>query len=410
MIRALRRRFIFSAMAAFAILLVLLISGLGISSYLRIESSSEIMMEEILSDNKNPDKIHAPRPNPMPDMGFIRGQARQYIAHYIVTVSPDGEIAEVEEKGIWEPNQEAAGEYALQALQTGYESGKINSFKYRIRNMEDGSARIILLDNSMQLHMLAGMLESAGLISLACLVLLFFILLPISTRVVRSYALHIKKQKQFITNAGHEIKTPVAIILSNIDAMELIQGENKWSRNIRSQTDRLSVLLQRLLFMSRIDEKSMVLPMRVLELNAIVQAELDTYNPILTERNLALHRNLPGEIRLKGNREYLQQMIHMLLDNAVQYANEGGNIRISEERKRRRIRLLFENTVESLPDCPPENLFDRFYRGDSARTQSSGGYGIGLSAARAIAEMHQGKITAEYIDENIIRFAVELPG
>ena len=121
-----------------------------------------------------------------------------------------------------------------------------------------------------------------------------------------------------------------------------------------------------------------------------------------------MHCDLHKEVHLKGNREYLLQMIHMLLDNAVQYTNEGGEIRISMEHKRRRIRLLFENTVEALPDCPPEALFDRFYRGNSARTQSSGGYGIGLSAAHVIAEMHQGSIGAEYLNGNAICFTVEL--
>ena len=151
------------------------------------------------------------------------------------------------------------------------------------------------------------------------------------------------------------------------------------------------------------------IPYQQLQLNPIMEAEIETYHPILSERSLRLHWDSGNEIRLKGNREYLQQMIHMLLDNAVQYTNEGGEIRISVEQKRRRARLLFANTVENLPDCAPENLFDRFYRGNSARTQSSGGYGIGLSAARAIAEMHQGSISAEYADGNTIRFIVELP-
>jgi len=148
--------------------------------------------------------------------------------------------------------------------------------------------------------------------------------------------------------------------------------------------------------------------MQLLELTAMVKAELETYAPILAERSLRLHCDLHKEVHLKGNQEYLQQMIHMLLDNAVQYTNEGGEIRISMEQKRRRVWLLFENTVENLPDCLPENLFDRFYRGNSAHTQSSGGCGIGLSAARAIAEMHRGSISAEYFEDNMICFAVEL--
>ena len=404
MIRALRRRFIFSAMAAFTILLLILVLGISFVSYIQVEARTEAFMQAVLEE---------PMPmaagEMMPELPGRRMRLMENpIAYYDVRIDRDGSVSDISEKGIWEPDMEAVGDYAAQVVSSGDTNGKIGGFRFRLYSDADGSARLIFLDSSPQVHMLWNVLQTTVLLSLACLMMLFLILLPISTRVVHSYARHIEKQKQFITNAGHEIKTPVAIMQSNLDAMELIQGENKWSRNIRSQTERLNVLLQRLLFMSRIDEKSMVLPMRMLELSALVAAETETYDSILAERRLHLRVDSNGEIHLKANREYMQQMIHMLLDNAVQYSNEGGEIRISMEKKRRKLRLSFENTVERLPDCPPEALFDRFYRGDSARTQSGGGYGIGLSAARAIAEMHQGSIGAEYMDENRICFTVEL--
>ena len=404
MIRALRRRFIFSAMAAFTILLLILVLGITLVSYGQMNARTEAFMQAVLEEPKPPAVGVQPPQPPAMRMRLMENP----IAYYDVRIGQDGTISDISEKGIWEPDMDAVHGYAEQVITSGDANGKIGGYRFRLYASDDGSARLIFMDTSPQVHMLWNVLQTTVLLSLTCLVLLFLILLPISTRVVHSYAQHIEKQKQFITNAGHEIKTPVAIMLSNLDAMELIQGENKWSRNIRSQTDRLSVLLQRLLFMSRIDEKSMVLPTQMIELTSILEAELKTYIPMLAERKLNLHYELDREIRLKGNREYLQQMIHMLLDNAVQYTNAGGEIRISMERKRRRIRLLFENTVEALPDCPPEALFDRFYRGDSARTQSSGGYGIGLSAARAIVEMHQGGIGAEYINGNAICFTVEL--
>jgi len=404
MIRALRKRFIFSAMAAFTILVLILVLGITLVSYVQMDARTEAFMQTILEEPKPPTvETQLPQP-PAMRMRLMENP----IAYYDVHIHQDGTISNILEKGIWEPDMDEVRGYAEQLIASGDTNGKIGGYRFRLHTSDDGSARLIFMDTSPQLHMLWNVLQTTALLSLTCLGLLFLILLPISTRVVHSYAQHIEKQKQFITNAGHEIKTPVAIILSNIDAMELIQGENKWSRNIRSQTDRLSALLQRLLFMSRIDEKSMVLPMQMLDLNSIAEAELETYNPILSERKLHLHYEPDQGICLKGNREYLQQMIHMLLDNAVQYTNSGGEIRISMEHKRRRVRLLFENTVNALPDCPPEALFDRFYRGDSARTQSSGGYGIGLSAARAIAEMHQGSIGADYVNGHTICFTVEL--
>ncbi len=403
MIHSLRRRFICSAMTAFGILVLILLAGVTVVSYLQVESRTDDFMEFVLEESQSPHKNISRQQNPARRMRPMDNP----IAYYDLQIDASGEIAEVREKGIWEPDTDTAKTIAAQILASGKQEGRISAYKYRLQKNESGM-RLILMDNSPQIHMLGNVLRTTLVLSLACLVLLFLILLPISTRVVHSYALHIEKQKQFITNAGHEIKTPVAIILSNVDAMELIQGKNKWSRNIRSQTDRLSLLLQRLLFMARVDEESMVLPMQMIDLKSLMETELETYRPILTERKLHLHCNLAEAIPLKGNREYLQQMIHMLLDNAVQYANEGGEIRISMEQKRRRVRLLFENTVECLPDCPPENLFDRFYRGDSARTQSSGGCGIGLSAAGAIAEMHRGTISAEYLENNKICFTVEM--
>lgn len=405
MIRSLRRRFIFSAMAAFTILLLILVLGITLVSYIQMDARTEAFMQAILEESRPPSASGSLPDRPAHRMRLMENP----IAYYDVRIGQDGTISEISEKGIWEPDMDTVHGYAGQVIASGDASGKVGGFRFQLHSAEDGSARLILMDTSPQVHMLWNVLRTTALLSLACLALLMLILLPISTRVVRSYAQHIEKQKQFITNAGHEIKTPVAIILSNIDAMELIQGENKWSRNIRSQTDRLSALLQRLLFMSRIDEKSMVLPVQMLSLNPILEAELETYSPLISERKLHLQCTLSSEIRSKGNREYLQQMIHMLLDNAMQYTNASGSIRISMEQKRRRVRLLFENTVETLPNCPPEALFDRFYRGDSARTQSSGGYGIGLSAARAIAEIHQGSIQAEYINGNAICFTVELP-
>lgn len=399
MIRSLRRKFILSAMTAFVILMLILISGITLISYIRIKNRTDDLMD-LLFSMEPPSETAYSTPHERQDVDLI--------AYYDISINADGEIAEISEKGIWEADFDAAESLAERILLSGKSQGKISGLVYRLSQSKDTS-RIILMDNSSQLRMLKDMLQTAFILCAFCLALLFLILLPISARVVRSYARHIEKQKQFITNAGHDVKTPVAIILSNLDAMELIQGENKWSRNIRSQTDRLNLLLQRLLFMARLDENSVLPSTETLEIHSLLSAELETYEPIIAERNLKLECRLRSEFSMKGSRMYIQQLIHMLMDNAVQYANIGGEISVSTEVRRRKVRLIFANTVECLPDCAPDALFDRFYRGDAARTQASGGCGVGLSAARAIAEMHRGTISAEYEAENRIRFTVELP-
>lgn len=402
MIRSLRRKFILSAMAAFSILLLILIAGVTAVGYVRIERHMNEFMQQLIDhpqtsafSGSETSRHKRPLENP--------------IAYYDISIDSTGEILRIDEKGVWEPDHEAARSYAAQILSTGKTEGKIPGYKFRLLQNADGGARLILLESADQLHTVRDMLQIAFSICALCLLLLFFILLPISTRAVRSYALHIEKQKQFITNAGHELKTPAAIIRSNIDAMELIQGESKWSRNIRSQSDRLNLLLQRLLFMARLDERSVLPSTETLDLSALLRAELETYESILAERKLCLTTRLPSNLTFKGSREYLCQLIHILMDNATQYASVGSEIDVLLEGKRRKVRMLFVNTVSALPPCPPEALFDRFYRGDSARTQAGGGYGVGLSAARAIAEMHRGTISAAYESETLIRFTVDLP-
>lgn len=404
MIRSLRRRFIFSSMAAFAILLLALLASITAVAYLQTESRGQRFMQSVLEQQQDSGGAHSRKAKP----NHREDPNENPIAYYAIAINAQGEITDIQEKGIWEPDPELARDCAARVLAIGQSEGKIDGFRYRIQETESGGAHLVLMDNSILLHMLFNILRISICLSFGCLVLLFLILLPISNRVVRSYALHIEKQKQFITNAGHEIKTPVAIILSNIDAMELIQGENKWSKNIRSQTDRLNALLQRLLFMARIDEKSLLFPKERLQFDALLGAEAEAYSAAIAERKLSLKCDCSAHISLMGNRESLQQMIRMLLDNAVQYADEGGEIEIRMERKRRKLRMLLENSVNQLPDCAAEALFDRFFRGDSARTQSAGGYGVGLSAARSIAEMHGGNISAEYIAAQRIRFIVEL--
>lgn len=279
MIRALRRRFILGAMAAFAIMLALLVGSVMLACYLRTESAANAFLEAELT----PEGIEAfHEENPAAPGGPGEPHAMPF-GYYSVFIDAQGEVANVEEKGIWEPDPDLAEDCARQLLELDADSGRTGVYKYRIRRGADGGAQVILMDNSAQIRVLGEVLRTAALVGLACMGALFLILLPVSGRVVRSYAANIERQKQFITNAGHEIKTPVAIILSNVDAMELIQGENRWSRNIRGQTERLSALLQRLLFMARIDERSVLPPSEPVELGALVRAGLEPYEEPVRE-------------------------------------------------------------------------------------------------------------------------------
>ena len=232
--------------------------------------------------------------------------------------------------------EEEALHIAQQIYQDGAQSGYTGSFRYQVAHALDGrSSLVICLDVSSQQRSAVTVLLVSVLVGLLCWLVMLMLVILLSKKAIRPIALTLEKQKQFVTNAGHELKTPLAILLANTDALELHQRETKWSRNIRTQT-------------------------------------------------------------VRANRESIVQLLSVLLDNAVQYTPTEGRIQVILTKEKSGIAVQVENSVDTPPDGDLERLFDRFYRGNPARTQKSGGYGIGLSAARAVAEAHGGAIAARY--------------
>lgn len=406
--RSLRWRIIGGAMAAFAILLVLLLALSAAAGYARIERSADEIIDRLNSDQP-PHRVSIP---PSHFFGYRLDMRRNEPAWCIVTFNESGEQVDRDSSRLFDEDETILDGYIEAALFAGNGEGKVGSWKYRFFH-GDGETRLILLDNSAQLRSLLLALEVAAALSAVSLAALFLILLPVSARVVRSHSEYLEKQKRFITDAGHEIKTPVAIITSNLDAMELLQGENKWSRNIRAQSERLGELIARLLAMARMDERAVAAKREPLALDALVQQELDAYDELLQTHQLTVNASLDEGATLRGDRESLVQLLHILLDNAAQYAQSGTVLAVRLQRKSTRLFLEMINSVEALPPLSPDALFDRFTRGDLARTQgassAAGHYGVGLSAARAIAELHRGRLTAAYPDAHHVRFVAELP-
>lgn len=432
MIRSLRRKFVWGALSAFAILMIVILGGTGLFGYVQMERSADRfllqMIETEFLDDAEPNSMLDPQPmeKMSPEIENERFQKREKggwmrlfgyrlssekvpMNYCVLNVNASGALQRMSQNGLGDMNDEDLQDVAEWIVTQAQSAGKIDAYKYRAEQIGDAEWKIVLLDISMQAKVLAETLAIVALIGVLCELGLFLIMLPVSKRLVYSFAANTEKQKQFITNAGHDVKTPVAIIQSNLDAMELLQGESKWSRNIRSQTVRLTQLIQQLLFAARMDERKWSPNMQSVDWSEMISSVLETYSETLMRRHLTLQRDIPANAELHADRESLRQLLHLLLDNAAAYANEGGVVTVQLEKRRARWRLTIANTVERLPSVPPEGLFDRFYRDDSARTQTSAGCGIGLSSARAIAQLHRGKIEAFYDEENIVRFVVELP-
>ena len=271
--------------------------------------------------------------------------------------------------------------------------------------MVSGKA-IVFLDTSNDIVSYIRVLLLSAAIGIVCWGLMLVFVILLSKRAIRPIAENIEKQKQFVTNAGHEIKTPLAIIQSNTEAMELYNGENKWSRNIKEQTVRLSGLMKNLLMLARTDEGAAQAVSSELPLSDLLSDMTKGFVPLMDEKHIKLHTDIQPDVILRADKGQTEQLVSILLDNAVKYTNDSGKISIELQKSEKRIKLTVRNTCENLPNVTPDKLFDRFYRADAARTQKSGGYGIGLSVAQSITAANKGSISAEYIGDDIICFTV----
>ena len=244
----------------------------------------------------------------------------------------------------------------------------------------------------------------SGLLGLLAWIAMLALVTALSRRAIRPIAENIERQRQFVTDAGHELKTPLAIILANLDALELRGGESKYSRNIRGQATRLSALMQNLLTLARLDESSGLPDASPLSLTELTRESVEMFRAPAELRQIRLSEALAEGVSVTGSRTLLQQLLSTLLDNAVKYCPEGGEIAVRLREEERAV-LSVSNTVgEERPAL--DRLFDRFYRSDSSRNQK-GGFGIGLSAAAAIVRQHKGEIDAHYEGDTIV-FTVKL--
>lgn len=437
MVKQLQKKFIISAMLAVTILLVVLIGGINVFNYLTTSGDNDRLMEMLgnsfenstmwnadTTDNTQPpqsitgtqqntadasgnqnDTGFVPQdngtkpPDDKKNNGFGRHDknAVNSARYAAVAIDKNGNIIRTDVTHISSLTEDEATAITEALKNTASGTGAYSGYLYRISDTRTGGRIIILLDNGMQISSFFTVLfisVGAGIFGWLLMLLLVILL---SKKTIAPVARSIEKQKQFVTNAGHEIKTPLAIILANTDAMELHNGENKWSKNIRAQTLRLSGLMQNLLMLAKMDENSAKLPMCSFDISTAAEDTVSAFIEPAALKGVMIEQDIQKGLQLNGNRDSIVQLMTVLLDNAVKYTVSGSMIRAKLSGNEKNITLSIANTCE--PIDHPEKLFDRFYRGDSARTQKNGGYGIGLSVALAIAELHKGTITAENITD-----------
>lgn len=230
----------------------------------------------------------------------------------------------------------------------------------------------------------------------------------LSARIVKPFSENYEKQKQFITDAGHELKTPLTIIDADAEILEMDIGENEWLRDIQAQTERLALLTNNLITLSRIEEQPKTEKISF-PISDIIEEGVEAFQTLARTHNLSLSAQIQPMLSMIGDEKSMRQLITIFLDNAIKYTNDGGCIEVTLKKQKNSIILSIFNTTDYLPKEDLKHIFDRFYRADKSRNSSTGGHGLGLSIAAASVSAHKGKISATTQDEKSLLITGSFP-
>ncbi len=339
----------------------------------------------------------------------VRSMEMPYQSRYFfVRFDKNGNITETNILHVAAISEEDAAQFATSVYDSKKTKGMTHSYRYSKISKDDGSTLIVFIDLSSSIVNSYKLLGQSLLVGAFAMVAMFVLVFIFSSQAVAPVVESLEKQKRFITDAGHELKTPLAVISANIDVLELESGKNEWTTSVRNQIKRMNSLVKNLLTLSRMDEERMRVVFSDFDLSATIKEAAESFRAVAESKDKKYQVDIENGIHITGDKNSINQLACLLLDNAIKYSSENGSIHLILSKEKN---ILFEvsNTCDVIPDGNLDRLFDRFYRADSSRSRDTGGYGIGLSVARAIAMSHGGNIEALRDGDHIIRFVVKLP-
>lgn len=443
MIKTLRRKFIAIAMGSMAAVLLLLVGGMNLMNYRSILSDTDMRLDILAenngrfpvpadevkpSDTKFPDMTSDAAaaseglytPPAKPDNPFFHNrrelslEAPYDTRFFTVVIKDDGTVISVDTGKIAAVSTSEAGEYAKSLIAGNKALGFQNNYRYRAIRISgtngENNTMYIFLDCERELNSFKNFLFSSIGVSVLGMLLVFILVVFFSKLLVKPVAESYDKQKRFITDASHELKTPLTIIDANTEVLEMETGENEWTQSIHNQVKRLSSLTQKLVFLSRMDEgNTNTMTMLDFPLSDAIEETALPFVTVASTNNKTLTLKVTPNLTMYGDEALIRQLVSLLLDNAIKYSTEKSEIILTLKGSGKGKILTVRNAVDNISVGKQDNLFDRFYRTDSSRNSSTGGFGIGLSVAKAIVLSHKGNISAKSDDGKSVIFTVVLP-
>lgn len=434
MIGKLQKKFILISILSMLLVLTIIIGSINMINYHRLVQDAEHILRILAENNgefpkdrlapreteqkvqtspdaeateeKQQDTPPVPR-EPKPHSMKMSPEAPYETRYFSVLLTENGTVKSTNIKRIAAIDSETACEYAVQVWNTHRTSGFLSSYRYLRTETSEGTM-IIFVDCNRNLSTFFAFLLNSITVSLLGLFSVFLLVLFFSRLVMRPVSESYEKQRQFITDAGHEIKTPLTIIDANREILEMEYGENEWSQSIGRQTSRLTELTNSLIYLSRMEEADSHLQNTDFSISDLARETADAFQMLANAQGKQFSTKITPSLAYHGDEPSICRLFSILLENAIKYSPPQGSIEVTLDKRGKNIRFMVYNTAEQVSPESLAHLFDRFYRADSSRNSETGGYGIGLSIARAVTAAHKGKITAESHDGHSLLVTVTL--
>lgn len=397
--------------AIMAILVVLWVATLGViyaSSYLDMSRHNRQMLKAhsdmYVLAHSAPDTHLPTSEKPKGRPKFADEPMFRLSNFYTVAVDEAGTVLETINEPPTVHTNAGLEELALDIAADGGDYGTSGSLAY-YRADKGGYTLVTFMDNTVINENAETLLRYTLIFGAAAIVVFFFLSVYIAKRIVRPLEDSFEKQKRFISDAGHELKTPVSVVSANAELLSREIGENQWLANIRYENERMGELVTQLLELARTESAAM--QTERVDLSRLAAGETLPFESVAFEKGLTLESDLAPDIFVEGDGGRLKQLVSILLDNAVSHA-EGGTVKITLAKERSHAVLSVTNEGAALSSTQREHLFDRFYRIDEARSADSNHYGLGLAIAKAICEAHRGHIEVGCRD-GLVEFKAKIP-
>lgn len=411
MIRKLRIKLVIASMLSLLAVLAVIFGVVGILNYRELVSNADNILTLLTeNDGSFPITEHGEMfasNTPHKEDRRFSPELPYESRYFSVFLTADQTVLSVNTGKIAAVDTSNAIEYAQTVLNSGRLTGFVDDYRYTVYSVGE-ETHIVFLDYGREMGAFRTFLVTSAGVCAVGLAAVFLLMIVLSHRIVKPFSENYEKQKRFITDAGHELKTPLTIIDADTEILEMDIGENEWLRDIQTQTKRLAELTNNLILLSRMEEQPQTEKIEF-PLSDLAEETVETFQALAKTHNKLLTAHIQPMLSMRGDEKAICQLITILLDNAVKYCSEGGNIDLTLEKQKNTIRLTVHNTAEGISRQDLAHLFDRFYRADPSRNSRTGGYGLGLSIACAIVNAHKGKIWADTPDEHSFSITAAFP-